>query len=246
MKSWIDLTDSFPMKFDVERMRAEYRMLDSDEWLVHYDPTLSREWKAKLLVSIDGKEVDAESQRGTDDYSRMKRTELVDRLPYFREILDAFKCPHGRIRILKLAPGAGIDMHRDIRHEAANFALGKVRLHVPIQTNDKVIFHVGGEEIKMAPGRLYYVNFSKLHYVRNDGTEDRIHLVLDLAVNDWLRAIFPPLSPIEKIDAGFQRVALPVHWKLLHYTHAVKDFAWNTYKDSNLRRLRHRYFPKSH
>lgn len=245
MENWIDLTAAFPKQFDVERLRAEYASLKTEKWLEHYDPTLSREWKAILLVSIDGKMLDAESQRGTDDYSRMKRTDMVQQLPYFEEILNSFQCRQGRVRILRLAPGAGINMHRDIRHEAANFALRKVRLHIPIHTNDGVIFHVGGEEIKMAPGRLYYVNFSKKHYVENNGSEDRIHLVLDLEVNDWLAAIFPKLSVIDKLQAILQRIALPIHWKLLKLKQDVFNFVWTRYENSRLRRLRHRFLPKS-
>lgn len=244
MRTWIDLTDRFPMKFDVERMRKEYALLQSESWLGHYDPTLSREWKAVMLVSLNGEAVDEESQRGADNYELMKRTQIVEKLPYFSEILDAFKCNQGRIRILKLAPGAGIGIHRDIRHEAANIAVGRVRLHIPIITNDKVTFFVGGEKIKMTPGKLYYVNFSKLHYVKNEGDEDRIHLVLDLEVNDWLESIFPSMSLIEKIEAKFFKYALPIHWDLLKGYNKLRNMMWRIYKDSLVRQLRHKIFPK--
>lgn len=244
MKTWIDLTDRFPIKFDVEKMRQEYDLLKDENWLGHYDPTLSREWKAILLVSLNGETVDEESQRGADDYTLMKRTQISSKLPYFSEILDAFQCRQGRVRILKLAPGAGINMHRDIRHEAANIAVGRVRLHIPIYTNDKVTFFVGGEKIKMLPGRLYYVNFSKLHYVRNDGDTDRLHLVLDLEVNDWLRSIFPPMSIVERVEATIFKYLLPLHWDLLKLSQKLKSIVWNLYKDSFVRQLRHKYFPK--
>lgn len=244
MRTWIDLTERFPIKFDVERMRQEYALLQDEAWLGHYDPTLSREWKAIMLVSLNGETVDEESQRGADDYTLMKRTQIIEKLPYFREILDSFNCNQGRVRILKLSPGAGINIHRDIRHEAANIAVGRVRLHIPIITNDKVTFFVGGEKIKMVPGRLYYVNFSKLHYVKNEGDADRIHLVLDLEVNDWLASIFPTMTLLEKIEATFYKYALPIHWDLLKVYHKVRGFLWRVYKDSIVRQLRHKYFPK--
>lgn len=244
MKTWIDLTDRFPIQFDVARMREEYNLIKDENWLGHYDATLSRDWKAILLVSLNGEMVDEESQRGADDYDLMKRTPIVEKLPYFKEILDAFKCPQGRVRILKLAPGAGIGMHRDIRHEAANIAVGRVRLHIPIFTNDKVTFFVGGEKIKMQPGSLYYVNFSKLHYVRNDGDTDRLHLVLDLEVNEWLRNIFPEMSLFERAEAKVFKYFLPIQWDFLKYKIKIKSLLWDLYKDSYMRKLRHKFFPK--
>jgi hypothetical protein len=244
MMTWCNLAENFPMKFDVDKLRKEYDQIKNENWLGHYDPTLSREWKAILLVSLDGKAVDEESQRGSFEMDRMKRTDIVRKLPYFEEILDNFKCPHGRIRILKLSPGAGINLHRDIRHEAANLALGKVRLHIPIYTNDDVTFFVDGEKIKMLPGNLYYVNFSKKHYVRNDGTEDRIHLVLDLDVNDWLMYFFPKLSMFEKIEHVVARTVLPIHWKLLYLYNKLGMAFWAWYKDSLVRKIRYKLFPK--
>lgn len=244
MRTWIDLTDNFPMRFDVETMRAEYESLKSENWLGHYDPTLSREWKAIMLVSIGGKMVDEESQRGSDDYSMMARTDIVEKLPYIKSILDAFKTRQGRVRILKLAPGAGIGLHRDIEHEAANFAVGQVRLHIPIYTNEGVTFFVGGERIKMQPGRLYYVNFSKPHFVRNDGDSDRIHLVLDLEVNDWLTAIFPKMGWFESLECKFYKVALPLQWKLVIFLRNLNTMFWKYYEGSSLQRIKHRLMPK--
>ncbi len=245
MRTWLDLTGRLPFSIDVEKMRQEYDFLKDETWLGHYDPPLSREWKAIMLVSLNGESVDEESQRGADDYTKMKRTKIVEKLPYFQEILNSFKCRQGRVRILKLAPGAGINMHRDIRHEAANIAVGRVRLHIPIHTNDRVTFFVGGERIKMSPGRLYYVNFSKPHYVQNEGDTDRLHLVLDLEVNDWLRNVFPPMSFLERAEATMYKYWLPVQWDLLKIQGNLKGVAWKLYKDSFIRRLRHKYFPKS-
>jgi hypothetical protein len=148
MKTWIDLTDRFPIQFDIVRMREEYNLIKDENWLGHYDATLSRDWKAILLVSLNGEMVDEESQRGADDYDLMKRTPIVEKLPYFKEILDEFKCPQGRVRILKLAPGAGIGMHRDIRHEAANIAVGRVRLHIQYLQMIKLFSLSVGKKLK--------------------------------------------------------------------------------------------------
>jgi len=54
------------------------------------------------------------------------------------------------------------------------------RHHIPIITNDKVSFKVGNEIKNMKSGDIWEINNSnKPHSVKNLGTEDRIHLILD-------------------------------------------------------------------
>lgn len=236
-----DLTDAFPMKFDVQKMRSELKMLKKQKWLGHYDRTIDRGWNMIPLVSLDGKAVDEESLRNAD-YSRMKRTEIVNSLPYFQQILDSFKCPQGRIRISKLDPGSRIAAHRDIGHEVANIAFNKVRLHIPIYTNDNLRFIVGGKTIKMEPGRLYYVNFSKVHYVVNDGEKPRIHLILDLEVNEWLRQYFPKHNLLNKIETLTSRMTLPIFWKLRRTNYVVSGCFWKAYNGSLVQRLKKTMF----
>lgn len=243
MKMWIDLTDRCPIKFDVARMTAEIEAFEAKnraQWLDHYDKGLDTGWRAILLASTDGRIDGPEAQRPSTDFTRFRRTELLDDFPYFREILDRMKCPQGRIRILKLAPGAKIGRHRDRFHEVANVAMGQVRLHVPIITNEKVFFHVNDERIQMAPGRLYYVNFSREHHVRNDGTEARLHLVMDLKVNDWLRSLFPNFSLTERIQHVVVRRLLPWHWKYeKKIGKPLGDLFWRKYNGSVIQRAMH-------
>ncbi len=239
MKTMIDLTDRFPMRFDVQRMKQELRILDSYRWLDHYDKKLADGWTAIPLVSHDGSMTSTESQR-IGKMGSYRRTPIVEQLPYFRSILDAFQCPHGRIRIMKLLPGTIIRAHRDICDEVACFAFNQVRLHIPIITNDRVVFTVGGEQLHLRPGRLYYVNFAKVHYVRNDGSEPRIHLVLDLQVNDFLRSVFPPLSMGERVENFAVRHTLPMLWHLLAARVAASKAFWRCYEGSLVQQLSHK------
>ena len=240
---FVDLSDAFPLKFDVERMAAELETLQNAEWLSHYDPGLSADWTAIPLVSVGGLAVGPESQR-VGDYSEMKRTAVVDELPYFTEILDTFKCPQGRIRITRLNSDTFIGLHRDIDDEVANFAFNQVRLHIPIVTNDDVYFWIDGTILHMDIGRLYYVNFSKKHYVHNGGETPRYHLVLDLYVNDWLRQYFPEPTFKQVLSIKWQRIYLPVVWKITGIYMGILGVFWENYEGSALQRLRHRFFPK--
>jgi hypothetical protein len=137
-------------------------------------------------------------------------------------------------------PGAVIGEHRDVGDEAAGFAYRKVRLHVPIETNDRVVFHLAGRPVRMLPGRLYYCDFTRPHFVRNDGTEPRIHLVLDLVVNDFLRGVFPPTTAAERVWHGCLRWVMPAVWTLRGAkTDASRRF-WRTYNGSAAQVVAHR------
>jgi hypothetical protein len=241
MKTWVDLTDTFPIRFDVEKMKADLESLQSSAvWLSHYDQGLSAGWRAILLHSKNGEVSGPESQRPSWDFSDYRRTPYVNQLPYFSSILDALQCPQGRIRILRLAPGGGIGVHRDVGAEVGCLAFNQVRLHVPIVTNDQVTFFVGGERIKMRPGRLYYVNFSKPHYVKNEGKEARLHLVMDLKVNEWLAQFFPAPSRFERLEYAFARLTWPTYWRLRRRRVRAETAFWKHYNGSWPQKLMHR------
>lgn len=243
MRTLIDLTDRFPMRFDVAALLADIARIEGQtDWLGHYDPTMTRGWQAIPLVSLGGRMNNAEAQRPLPlaRYHEYSETPIVAALPAFKAILDAFQCPKGRTRILKLLPGAGIGKHRDIRNEVACFAFDQVRLHIPIITNPKVTFFVGRERIRMQEGRLYYVNFTKTHWVKNEGDHARIHLVIDVGVNDWLRGIFPDLSAWERLENAVARRALPWVWQAQKRAYAGRNAAYQAYRHSPLHSVVHR------
>ena len=49
---------------------------------------------------------------------------------------------------------------------------------------DKLI-SAGGKAI-MAPGSVWYLRLADEHSIVNGGTRDRVHLVIDCTVDDWL------------------------------------------------------------
>ena len=114
-------------------------------------------------------------------------TPLMKSCPAIRQFLDSLECPVMSVRLLNLKSGAVIKEHRD--HELA-FEHGEARLHIPIFTNDQVEFHIQDERIPMQPGDCWYINANLPHRVANYGPSDRIHLVIDCVVNDWLQNLF--------------------------------------------------------
>ena len=109
--------------------------------------------------------------------------EILDHAPYFRDVMAAFHCPLKAVRLMRLTPGSRIKEHCD--HDlAADW--GQARLHIPITTNPDVTFFLNDIPVTMAPGEAWYLRLSDPHAVTNDGTTDRVHLVIDCEANDWL------------------------------------------------------------
>lgn len=83
-----------------------------------------------------------------------------------------------RASLVRLAAGSSIAAHQDM-----NFSLTHShRIHLPIITNDQVLFAVGNETITMREGQLTEINNRRVHSVHNNSTENRVHLVLDFVL----------------------------------------------------------------
>lgn len=83
-----------------------------------------------------------------------------------------------RASLVRLKANCSITEHRDM-----NFSLTHShRVHLPIITSDQVLFTVGKETINMREGQLTEINNRRMHSVRNDGPDDRVHLLLDFVL----------------------------------------------------------------
>lgn len=66
--------------------------------------------------------------------------------------------------------------------------LGAVRRHhIPIITNDNVAFIVNNEIKNMKVGECWEINNSYMHSVENNGDEDRVHLMIDIMPNKFIK-----------------------------------------------------------
>jgi hypothetical protein len=189
-------------RYDVSRLRAD---LDRATAFGHEHENRGDYhdggWSAIPLVAVDGR-TDAEGLRWAGWRASYEPTPILEQTPYFREIVESFRCPKQRVRLLRLRPGAVIHEHRD---DGDGWAVGKVRLHIPIITHDEVYFYVDGRRVMMGPGELWYCDFTRPHRVHNAGDIGRVHLVLDLLVDPWLRQLFPSESLVERLQNAAQR-----------------------------------------
>jgi hypothetical protein len=166
--------------FSVPKLRADLRSARRSEWLPVLPGESRTGWRGAALRSHDGKAT-------TLDYGASNRdTPLMQELPYLREVVNFFQCELRRVRLLTQLPGAFIGEHTDI---SAQEAMLEARLHVPIVTNKSVKFRVGGQDIFMRPGELWYIDVSQPHSAANQGRTARVHLVVDCVMNDWLQRL---------------------------------------------------------
>lgn len=109
------------------------------------------------------------------------RRPLYDAIPQLAAVVARLPCKVVCLRFSSLLPGAFIHPHRDLR---GTFELGRVRLHVPLTTNPEVQFLMSGQPVVMRPGELWALNTSHMHSVANKGENDRVHLLIDVVLDD--------------------------------------------------------------
>ncbi|MEP6903479.1 MAG: aspartyl/asparaginyl beta-hydroxylase domain-containing protein [Actinomycetota bacterium] len=171
-----------PFQFDGALLREDLAKVLGDEWIRHFNQQYyAGNWSVAALRSIGG----CTKQIYPDPHSKeaFADTEILARCGYVREVLGAIKCETEAVRFMLLGAGARILEHRDY---FMGFEDGCIRLHIPVITNKRVEFYLADELIEMRTGELWYLDFYQKHRVENNGEKDRIHLVIDCKVNDWL------------------------------------------------------------
>lgn len=173
------------LSFDLPAVQLQVQAL-TQPWSAHFNTVYYEgEWNV-LSLRVAGGDADRiiPDLMGDEEYMN---TPLMDACPAVKALLNNLRCPVLSVRFLNLKSGAIIKPHRD--HELA-FEKGEARLHFPVFTNDKVEFYIEDEQVRMLEGECWYINANLTHRVANHGATDRIHLVIDCKVNDWLKLQF--------------------------------------------------------
>lgn len=175
-----------PFRFDATGLKKDLDSFETSAWTFHMNTRIYQgEWSGIPLRAKAGethpiRQLTAFHEPGCT----WEATALMERCPHVEKALETFQCPLYSVRFLKLAAGASVADHKDDDLCADE---GEARLHIPITTNDRVEFIIGGEPVSMKAGECWYGNFSDTHRLVNNGESDRVHLVIDCKVNDWLR-----------------------------------------------------------
>ncbi len=114
--------------------------------------------------------------------------------PLLEPVLAAATADYGyargafpRVMLARMPPGGVIHPHRDTNASAK----WPHKIHVPLVTNDRVTFYVGGVAYFFGEGEAVEVNNMGSHAVTNEGASDRIHLIfeyydLDQPEPEWI------------------------------------------------------------
>ncbi len=155
-----------PVRFDIDRLRAEVEAFPAGAWARH--PNAVEGNTSLRLISVEGGENDEVS-------GRMLPTPHLLGSAYLRQVLASFGVVWSRSRLLKLAPAHGVPEHSDINYHW----FYRSRIHIPIVTHPDVRFHCDGESVHMAAGECWVFDNWRLHHVDNPVDAERIHLVAD-------------------------------------------------------------------
>ena len=130
---------------------------------------------------------------------RLQWTTLVEQFAGVRALCDELSENESqiqRVRLMKLAPGGGeLQRHTDQVDTETGTRDGQfMRVHVPVVTNAKVEFTAWDcdgvpKTVNMSTGTAWYLDTRKPHRAVNNGTTDRIHLVVDVQSNAKLLSL---------------------------------------------------------
>lgn len=181
-----DLPDRLrlPLAFDPAPLAADVAAFGESDWTRHFvRSNYEGEWSAIPLRAAEGETHPIRMIGVHSLVDRFVDTLFLARAPAIAALLRELGGAQKAARLMRLTPGSRILEHADHDPDQARAA---ARLHVPITTNDGVSFHLNGTPVAMAPGELWYLRLSGPHRAANLGTSDRVHLVIDLWLDERL------------------------------------------------------------
>jgi quercetin dioxygenase-like cupin family protein len=176
-----------PFAFDPAALRRDLAELEGDAWIAHFvTQNYEGDWSVLPLRGTKGATHPIMQIYSDPSATEFEDTALLARCPYFQTVLGSFACELLAVRLMRLTPGSVIKEHQDYDLDAEN---GTVRLHIAVTTNPGVVFEVNRRAVTLEPGAVWYLRLSDPHRVANNGASDRVHLVIDAKVNDWLAGV---------------------------------------------------------
>jgi hypothetical protein len=188
-----------PLHFDPPGLQADLSALGGGEWTAHFNTGyFTGDWSGAALRSVAGNDKAIYADNNHGDFAD---TALLQQCQHLRAVVETFQCPLRSVRLLRLTAGSIIREHRDYD---LGYEAGEVRIHVPVITNPSVEFYLNNRRIVMAEGECWYLDLNLPHRVLNLGNTDRVHLVIDCQLNDWLRDLIAKGTPCAGTESGLE------------------------------------------
>lgn len=144
--------------------------------------------------------------RPTPDSARFPLTsEYVDQLA------RSMSATMGRCVLARLEPNGTVYPHAD----DGLYWLLRDRYHLTLKSVKGSRFNVGGEEVVMQEGELWWFDHTATHEAFNDSDEERVHIILDVMSPHSMktfgrRVLSHPIRALRAVfKAGIRRLAFP-------------------------------------
>lgn len=178
-----------PTLYELKEIKKE--IFNLNETWINKD-LITNNWESLTLKSQNGEE---QSFLKKTDLSNYIYTDIIEKLPSIKQLLENIPTEIYLVRLLKLKKGGKIKFHTDEEVFKENNKI--IRVHLPIITHKDVKFQIGYPlqkpaegfsvwnaevlyETHLEEGYFWYTNVNTLHAVTNNSPIDRIHLVCDM------------------------------------------------------------------
>jgi hypothetical protein len=194
-----------PFDFDPALLARDLDGLRAVGWVKHYvQQNYDGDWSVIALRGKAGATHPVMMISSDPTCRDFADTPMLAACPYFRQVLDTFEAPLRTVRLMRLTAGSVIKEHTD--HELS-FEEGTVRIHVPVVTNAGVEFYLNHSRVVLEAGSSWYLRLSDPHSVANRGTADRVHMVIDAEVNDWVKDVLETAANLATAERSFAAAA---------------------------------------
>ncbi|HEX3675082.1 MAG TPA: aspartyl/asparaginyl beta-hydroxylase domain-containing protein [Rhizomicrobium sp.] len=177
-----------PFSFDPAGLARDLAVAEAGGWRHHFvRQNYEGDWSVIALRASAAATHPSQMINADPRATTFRDLPVLADCAHFRAAIAAVQAPLRAVRLMRLTPGSVIKEHTD---PDLGFEDGAVRIHVPIVTNRHVDFRLNGARVTMEAGSAWYLRLSDPHTVRNDGDTDRVHLVIDAVVNEWMTEMF--------------------------------------------------------
>ena len=172
--------------FDTVKLNEELSLLNANSWIDHVNKgNYQGSWQVLPLrcqqqYLYQHPVLQSFAIEGNSDWVNLAYVQSCSEI---MRVLEYFQCDVKAARLMRLKPEAYIQPHRD---KGLAMEYGEARFHLPICGTEKLVFLIDNKPVPMVAGELWYVNADMEHSVRIRGTKDRVSLVIDCLVNEWL------------------------------------------------------------
>lgn len=142
----------------------------------------------------------------------LKGTNRLAELPYLNQFLE-HQFGMGNVAMVNyynMAPNSVQHAHRD---QSGNLLFNISRLHIPLVTNPNAFLDIEGVPYHLDLNELWSLDTSGIHAARNGGSENRVHLVIDVKRAPATEKYFPAMTLAVRLHLA--KFILIMGWKLL-------------------------------